>query len=169
MKAASIFIISFLLIIFSNVAAQYPAKVIRVVDADTYKLLREGKVITARLVNVDAPELSQRFGKEAKQKVTEILLNNSVIVDSIGTDRYNRELVSIRIDGKALDSFLINNGWAWLYLEYCKDASLAKLQRDAIIEHKGLWECGSKGACPPWLFRHYNYRNKLKYCNSCKA
>ena len=51
--------------IASNAMAQNTAKVVRVVDGDTYKLLSNGKIITARLVNVDAPETMQNFGEAA--------------------------------------------------------------------------------------------------------
>lgn len=148
---------------------QQTAKVVRVVDADTYSLLVKGKIIIARLTNINAPELKQNFGKAAKLQVSEILLGKTVSFDSVGTDKYKRELVSIRIDGKALDSILLRNGWAWLYLTYCNDANLANLQRMAINEHKGLWVCGINNICPPWLYRHYSKRNRLKYCKGCNS
>ena len=151
--------------------AQHAAKVVRVWDADTYSLLVKGKIIVARLTNIDAPETKQNFGEAAKQQVSQLLLGNTVSVDSIGTDKYKRQLVSIHLDSKALDSILLRNGWAWLYLEYCNAANLAKLtnlQKLAISERKGLWVCGTSKVCPPWLFRHYNYRNRMKFCMGCK-
>jgi endonuclease YncB( thermonuclease family) len=89
------------------------------------------------------------------------------MIDSLGTDKYKRELVSIMIEGKAVDSILLANGWAWLYLEYCNDTNLANLQRMAINDRKGLWSCGVNAVCPPWLYRKYNYRNKMRYCKGC--
>jgi micrococcal nuclease len=169
MKATRNILMVFLLALASNAMAQHTAKIVRVVDADTYGLLVNGKIIVARLTNIDAPELKQNFGEAAKQQVSQILLGKTVSFDSLGTDKYKRQLVSIRIDSKALDSLLLRNGWAWLYLEYCNDANLANLQRLAINEHKGLWGCGVKNVCPPWLYRHYSQRNRLKYCKGCNS
>lgn len=169
MKATRNILIGFLLVIASNAMAQRTAKIVRVWDADTYSLLVKGKIIVARLTNIDAPELKQHFGEAAKQQVSQILLGKTVSFDSAGTDKYKRQLVSVRVDGKALDSLLLRNGWAWLYLEYCNDATLANLQRLAINEHKGLWVCAVNSVCPPWLYRHYNFKNRLKYCKGCNS
>jgi micrococcal nuclease len=169
MKATRNILMVFLLAFASNAMAQHTAKIVRVWDADTYSLLVKGKIIVARLTNIDAPELKQNFGEAAKQQVSQILLGKTVSFDSLGTDKYKRQLVSIRIDSKALDSLLLRNGWAWLYLEYCNDANLANLQRLAINEHKGLWVCGVNSVCPPWLYRHFFQKNRLKYCKGCNS
>ena len=169
MKATRNILIGLMIAIASNAMAQNTAKVVRVVDGDTYKLLSNGKIITARLVNVDAPETMQNFGEAAKQQATNILVGKTVSFDNKGTDKYNRVLASITVDGMALDSLLIINGLAWVYLEYCNDANLLRLQQLAINGNKGLWVCGVNSVCPPWLYRHYNYRKRLKYCKGCKA
>jgi len=148
--------------------AQSTAKVVRVLDGDTYTLLIAGKLVTARLMNIDAPEMSQLYGKQAQQRVESMLLAKDVIYTSGGKDKYKRTLVNIWVDGERLDSLLVNNGLAWHYVNYSNDAMLANLQSEAITKRLGLWEHGVGGICPPWLYRHYNKLNRLRYCSNCK-
>ena len=146
---------------------QQTAKITSVVDGDTYKILVKGKVITARIVNIDAPELKQQSGIESKAFVNDLINWNEVKIDSLGIDIYKRELVNVYIDNLRVDSIMVRNGWAWVYTAYCKDAMLTKCQASAINEQKGLWKCGVKNVCPPWLFRKYNFYYKQKYCCKC--
>lgn len=158
-----------ILILFSAMALQAHnvARVVRVKDADTYVLQSKQNSFTARLANVDAPEMNQSYGVTATQNVNKLLIGKLVEFDSIGKDIYGRVLVNIWVSGARLDSLEIRNGWAWLYVNYCNDAMLAKCQAIAVNEKLGLWVCGANAVCPPWLFRQYNYRNKLKYCKGC--
>lgn len=158
-----------ILILFSAsvLQAHDVARVVRVKDGDTYVLQSKQKSFTARLANVDAPETNQHYGMQATQNVSKLISGKLVEFDSIGTDKYNRVLVNIWLNGARLDSLEIRNGWAWLYVNYCNDAMLAKCQAIAVNDKLGFWVCGANAVCPPWLFRQYNYRNKLKYCKGC--
>ena len=148
--------------------AQTTAKVVKITDGDTYKLQVNGKIITARLANADAPEKTQNFGMAAKDSVNNLLLNKTVEIDSVGTDQYNRQITFIKIDNKRVDSILIVNGWAWHYKQYNSEAMLENCQTKAIANKKGLWACGVNGVCPPWVFRHHKTAYRLQHCNACK-
>lgn len=148
--------------------AQQTAKVVRVWDGDSYNLLVSGKVISARLVNVDAPEMNQPWGKESKQLVEGLMLGKDVIFQSNGLDKYRRTLAQLWVNGVRLDSLMVRNGWAWHYVSYSKDKGLAQLQDEAIAAKRGMWECGVVGVCPPWLYRGYDRVNRIKYCTGCK-
>ena len=152
----------------SIINAQANATVIRIVDADTYLVLSDAKVFTVRLANVDAPELQQQYGVEAKQFVSELIYGKQVLLEIHKKDKYNRTVASIRIHGMALDSILISNGWAWHYAEYNHDKNLAAYQNEAIKFKKGLWYCGSNKVCPPWVYRSLNSKNRTVYCSGCK-
>jgi len=147
---------------------QTTAKVVKITDGDTYKLQVNGKIITARLANADAPEKTQNFGMAAKDSVSKLLLNKTVQIDSIGTDEYKRQITFIKIDNKRVDSVLIINGWAWHYKQYNSEAMLENCQTKAIANKKGLWACGVNGVCPPWVFRHRKSIYRLQHCNGCK-
>ncbi|MDP2585760.1 MAG: thermonuclease family protein, partial [Candidatus Levybacteria bacterium] len=76
------------------------AKVIRVVDGDTIKVLIQDKEDTVRLIGIDSPEVAderkpiQCFGKEASDKAKEILTDKTITLESDLTqgnrDEYGR-------------------------------------------------------------------------------
>ena len=149
--------------------AQNSATVIRVVDGDTYQMLKGKRIFTVRLLNVDAPETKQIFGEAAKDSVSKLILGKTVVVDSLKLDLYNRLLASVTINGKALDSIMVSNGWAWHYIEYSNKPELAIMQETAIDKHLGLWKCGTSNVCPPKVFRSLNAKNRVKYCKGCNS
>lgn len=156
-----------LLTSYTKTMSQQTARVMRVKDADTYVVVTGTRMFTARLTKVDAPELKQHFGFAAYQYVNQLLTGKEIEYDSVGKDLYERVLVSVKLAGKRLDSILIQNGWAWHYLNYDHEPLLDSLMKQAISDHAGLWACGADKACPPWLWRGYNERNRAKYCKGC--
>ncbi len=147
--------------------AQRSATVIRIVDGDTYQVFQKSRVYTVRLANVDAPETKQRFGEAAKDSVSHLLLGKTVLVDSIGKDRYGRVIAEITINRLALDSLMVSNGWAWYYADYSHKSELQNLQDMAISKRKGLWQCGTVRFCPPWVYRGLNNKNRAIFCSGC--
>ena len=162
-------LLPYVMLHIASVFAQNNATVIRVVDGDTYQLLKGKRIFTVRLLNVDAPETKQSFGEAAKDSVSKLILGKTVVVDSLKLDLYNRVLGSITINGKALDSILVSNGWAWHYPEYSKKLELVAMQETAILKHLGLWKCGVDNTCPPSVFRRLNAKNRAKYCKGCNS
>ena len=149
--------------------AQKKAMVTRVVDGDTYDLFYNGKNHRVRIAHVDAPELKQHYGQTSALQVKQLLSWKAVIFDSLGKDLYGRTVGNLVIEGKRVDSIMVRNGWAWYNPTYGKDAVLEKCMQAAIDESKGLWICGKEKVCPPWLFRSYNYQNRLRYCAGCSV
>ena len=159
----SCFLLSFCL----QLNAQDSAKVLRVKDGDTYVLATGARTITVRLKNVDAPESKQRGGIASKRFVDSLILNKTVKYYSSGTDRFGRVLANVTIGNKRLDSLIIGAGMGWQYIGYSKELMLKNLMQDAIEGKAGLWACGTKNVCPPWIWRQYNYTNKLRFCSGC--
>lgn len=161
-------LIAFLLLTISfNSSAQIKSLVKRVIDGDTFTALIDRKEYTCRIANIDAPELKQDFGAQAYQNLKTLIEGKELLIDTIGRDKYKRFLVDGWFNNAALDSTIVRNGWAWYYFGYAQDISLLDLMLQAEITKLGLWSCGKEKVCPPWLFRQYTYRNRLKYCNGC--
>ena len=148
-------------------SAQKPALVTRVIDGDTYDLFYNSKRIRVRIASIDAPELKQHYGQIVSEQVKQLLCWKMVMFDSIGKDLYGRVVGTVLFYGKRVDSLLVRNGLAWYQPAYGKDPMLDKWMQLAIQESKGLWICGVKDVCPPWLFRSYNYQNRVRYCAGC--
>jgi len=163
-------VIFFLAALFSIslAIAQHEAQVIRVIDGDTFVAKWGKKSFTCRLKNVDAPELTQNFGFESYRALSDLIIAHKIMITPYRVDLYGRRLVAVTVDNKRVDSILIRDGFAWLYVNYCNEALLKRCMQDAIDNKSGLWHFGKEGVCPPWLYRNYNYRNKLKYCKGCK-
>ena len=155
--------------LFSATEAQKTARVTRVKDGDTFILGNGSKAFTARLNNVDAPELKQNAGLNSYLYLNNKIIGKVLEYDSTGKDLYGRTLISARLEGKRLDSMLIRDGWAWHYVNYSKDAILDTAMKQAAFNGLGLWTCGIAKVCPPWLWRKYNIRNQMKYCRGCKS
>jgi micrococcal nuclease len=127
------------------------------------------KAFTARLNNVDAPELKQNAGLNSYLYLNNKIIGKVLDYDSTGKDLYGRTLISAKLEGKRLDSMLIRDGWAWHYVNYSKDAMLDTAMKQAAFNGLGLWACGIAKVCPPWLWRKYSIKNQMKYCKGCKS
>lgn len=91
-------------------------QVIRVVDGDTvhvlldigFRIFRNTKI---RLAGINAPELNTPEGPRVKKRLEELLPHNSnFIFDSLGDDKYGRDLGHILINGKSVSNILLEEG-----------------------------------------------------------
>lgn len=168
MKANKLIISTvFLLLATASVFAQSAAKVLRVKDGDTYVLQDSVKTFTVRLLKIDAPEMKQKSGMESCRFVSGLIGGRMVVYTGAKKDKYGRTLASLTINGQRVDSLIIANGFAWHYVNFDNEAMLDTLQQQSIRDSLGLWSCGYSSVCPPWLYRHYNARNRILYCKGC--
>ena len=105
-----IFISTALLLIFPSFTLAAQFKVTRVYDGDTVKADGQDITIKVRLVGIDAPETSKKkrqpgqpYSQQAKKHLAGLLLNRVVDVKGYGSDRYNRVLGVIYLDGKNIN------------------------------------------------------------------
>ncbi len=136
MKRKILFILLFAVCIYAN--AQI---VVKIIDGDTYKVLLNGKIQTIRIMNVDAPELTQNFGVAAKDSIIKLLLDATISIQTYKTDLYGRLLVSATFNGMSLDSLLIAKGWVWFYSVYSQRMDLKNIENAAKHNCLGLWNC----------------------------
>jgi endonuclease YncB( thermonuclease family) len=148
-------------------------RVVRVLDGDTYEVLTGGQPVRVRLRGVDAPELSQPFGREAADSVTHLLRGQQVWLTRQGIDLYGRTLASLRVvtparpGGVALDSLLVVRGWAWAWDPTRRVAGRVAEQVSAQRAGLGLWKCGVGGVVPPHVWRGFKAEIKRRYRGGC--
>ncbi|HEB5907977.1 TPA: thermonuclease family protein [Salmonella enterica subsp. enterica serovar Havana] len=143
-------------------AAQLQGKVIRVLDGDTIevktlpeKILVYEVPIRVRLINIDAPEKKQPFGRWSTNQLKALLAGQSVTVSYTQTDRYGRVLGRVvTANGTEANRQQVLKGAAWVYDRYNTDNSLPTLQREAQTQKRGLW--ADNQPVPPWEWRHKN-------------
>ena len=115
------------------------------------KALVLGGEIRIRLAHIDAPELSQPHGKEARKALADLIGDKTVTVVVTGRDRYGRLIATIDIAGTNANHYLVAAGHAWHYVRYSRDRLLDRLQEKAQASGQGLWAGASPA--PPWNWR----------------
>ena len=158
-------------------AAAEAARVVRVVNADTYIMLSGTTTYRLRLLGVDAPEHDQAFGPQAADSVAQLLAPGRVVlVARAGMDLYGRTLGAVLLPtstvaaaGRSvpLDSLLVVRGWAWAFDPNRTVAGRAQEQVAAQRAGLGLWKCGVEQAVSPKLWRSFNSEIKRRYRVGC--
>jgi len=130
------------------------AKILRVVDGDTIKVLINNKEETVRLIGIDSPEVLdekksvQCFGKEASAKAKEVLTGKTITLESDPTqgerDEYGRLLRYVFLaDGTNFNEFMISEGYAREYTfkgnSYGYQSEFKNAEKKALKSKKGLW------------------------------
>jgi len=131
--------------------AYIPLENIRVIDGDTVKGKVEGKQITIRLVEIDAPEMDQPFGLASKNFLIKLTSNEKITYTSEGEDRYGRTLGKLFKNKEDLNALMVKSGLAWVYERYAKNQNLYVYQEAAKSKNLGLWQ--SKKPIAPWVWR----------------
>ena len=132
--------------------ATLTGKVVSVHDGDTLRVLdAAGTQHRVRLQGIDAPETKQAFGTKARNRLADLTLGKAVTVRVHGRDRYGRTLGTVEAAGQDANRQMVADGMAGHYVEYSKDAGLARAERDARAAHSGLW--ADKAPVAPWQWR----------------
>ena len=131
-------------------------RVVGVADGDTVTVLcNDNEQKKVRLFGIDSPEKSQDFGSKAKQLTSDLVFGKQVRVIQEDVDRYGRTVGIIYFGKLCINEEIINNGFAWVYRNYC-DKPLCQewIKKESIAKENkiGLWS--QKDPTPPWDFRH---------------
>jgi endonuclease YncB( thermonuclease family) len=140
----------------SQAAGLIEGKVTRVTDGDSLWLepAVQGPPVELRLEGIDAPEICQAWGAQAKQALAELVLNRSVSVETVGRDTHGRTLGTLYLDGRNINKSLVQEGHAWsTRYKYDRGPYVAD-ERMARALSRGLNRDG--GAVMPRDFRRLN-------------
>jgi len=128
-------------------------------DGDTLTLSTNTTTEHIRLQGIDAPELAQPFGDNARQALLQQTLHQSVRVVYTQRDRYDRILGQVFTTPCVdVNQQLLSGGMAWFYTAYACELDSARRSRYASAEaqahaqHLGLWHQSQPIA--PWVFRN---------------
>ena len=134
-------------------ASEIQGKVIRVLDGDTIEVLQNKAPVRIRLLNIDAPEKKQPYGRWSGEQLKSLIASQPVTVTYDHKDRYGRVLGRVvAADGTEANRYMVQHGAAWVYERYNTDTSLLSLQREAQEQKRGLW--AESNPVPPWEWRH---------------
>ena len=134
-------------------------RVVRILDGDTVEVLDSSqRTERVRLGGIDAPEKSQPFGTQAKQRMAALSGGQTVTVDWTTRDRNGRLVGKLIRNGQDLGLTMVNSGLAWWYRHYADEQSAADQRLYATAEQtarsakRGLWSTPDPMA--PWDYRH---------------
>ncbi len=135
--------------------------VVVVHDGDTFTVQRGPSLYKVRLAEVDAPEMGQAFGRQARRFTEKMVLGRRVRVDVVMIDRYDRRVGTVIVeDGRVLNEELVHAGLAWYYrVSPVKNPRLQRLEQGAFQNRLGLWV--EKDPIPPWEFRREAHLPKV--------
>lgn len=132
--------------------ADFQGKVISISDGDTITILKDSRQqIKVRLASIDAPEMGQPFGTQAKKFTSKLIFGKQVLIKDEGSDQYNRVLGTVYLGSQNINKAIVYNGYAWAYRRYIKDTSYISLEEDAKLHRRGLWS--DKNAISPEIWR----------------
>ena len=131
----------------------FTGKVIGIKDGDTYEILYDSIPERVRLADVDCPEKSQPFGKNARQYAADLCFGQTVTVTCAAKrDRYGRLIGTVtNANGVNVNEALVKAGFAWHYKQYSKKEAISGYEATAREKHLGLW--ADNNPTPPWDWR----------------
>lgn len=126
-----------------------------VIDGDTLVLQPDtgaGKPIKLRLLGLDAPEICQAGGIEARDAMVQRVAGRRVQATGKFEDDYHRRLVTITVDGADLGAWMVAQGHAWNAGYRHRPGPYAREERAARSAQRGLF--AATDPLPPRSFRH---------------
>lgn len=151
MNTIAMVLMGWVLLLAQPAYADFTGKVVKVADGDTITVLRDGEQIKIRLACIDAPEKAQPFGSVARQSMSKMLFGKEVRVVEQGRDRYGRTIGRVYQGDVDVSAEQIQQGMAWVYRKYTKEAALYLLEDEAKQHRLGLW--ADAEPTPPWAWR----------------
>ena len=146
----------FVLIACSSQAATRRAQsgvVTRVVDGDTLWVTTSAsqQTLKVRIQGIDAPEICQTDGLQAREALMRRVLGQTVTVTSGAHDNYGRTVGTVHLQGQDMGRWLVSQGHAWVYSYRHKKGPYADELRQARSEQRGVFS--DVAAEEPRVFR----------------
>jgi endonuclease YncB( thermonuclease family) len=126
---------------------------VRVKDGDSLVVKVQGVAMDVRLAGIDAPELDQPYGREAKRALASLAAGRQLVVEPLDTDRYGRTVANVWNGELELNAEMVRQGGAWFYSEFARNAALYDVEQNARNAKRGLWALPRKDRVEPWVCR----------------
>lgn len=133
-------------------AAELVVKVISIEEGDRLTIRHSGRTETIYIKDIDCPQLTQPYGKQAKRVTTAFVANRDVIIRGLAADKQKRLSAEVVLhDGRSLGRELLKEGLAWWKRSPAADQRLELLEELARAGGKGLWS--DPKPIPPWEWK----------------
>jgi endonuclease YncB( thermonuclease family) len=126
----------------------FKGTVTAVEDGDSLFVKTASERTAVHLAGVDAPEMSQPGGPEAKKFLSDLVLGKTV---TVRLQSVQERSARIEADGSDVSAVLIRRGMAWHCPRFSNDRDLTVAEAEARASKRGLWSV--ERPTPPWLHR----------------
>lgn len=103
------------------------------------------------LAEIDAPELNQPYGPEARKALADKILGRIVRVTYAEKDRNEHLVGEVYLRDRWINQEVLAEGCGWHDKRYSDDDLLDTAEQEAKGKHAGLW--GGTQPVPPWDWR----------------
>lgn len=117
------------------------------VDGDTVRAFWRGRWVNIRIRYMDAPEMDQPGGAEAKAYIESIVGGRWVELDRPDTEKWGRTLAGLRIAGQCASVVMVAAGRAFAYMS---NPAVRAAESIAKKARRGVWR---KPGIRPWEWR----------------
>ena len=154
--------VALIALLFLAVAAAAPragdegvfyGSVVRVKDGDSLVVKVQGVAMDFRLADIDAPELDQPYGQQAKRELASLAAGRQLVLEPIDTDRYGRTVAHVWNGETYLNEQMVKRGAAWFYPEFARGKALYDVEQEARDAKRGLWALPLKDRVEPHVWR----------------
>jgi micrococcal nuclease len=134
---------------------EYEGTIIRVIDGDTYVFLTSKGSFIVRMYGIDAPERDQPYSKESSEFLSKYL-NSEAITKVNGTDKDDRSVGTLLVNGRDINLLSIKGGFSWHYKRYSSDKDYSAAEEYAKRNKLRIWSLPNP--IPPWTWRQRKTR-----------
>ena len=134
----------------------------RVIDGDSLEVKYAGffsflrRSFPVRLYAIDAPELAQPYGPEARDQLAALVRGGGLQLEEIARDRYGRTVGVLHPDSRRRECVnveMVRYGMAWWYRRYGgRELGFPEAEAEAKARRRGVWKDGDR-ARRPWDYR----------------
>lgn len=130
--------------------------VYRVNDGDTLRASTEEEALRVRLACIDAPELKQAGGQEARRALEDLTLNKSVSLNIVDTDFFGRTVAEVYVGNTNVNEHLLAKGHAHVYDKFlgkCSENKDRYLLATEVAKKRQLGVWKEENPVKPWEWR----------------
>ena len=99
--------------------------------------------VEVRLQGIDAPEICQAFGRQARDALASRVLHRRVVVSTRARDGFQRTLGQVTVEGQDVGAWMVGGGYAWSYHFKRNRGPYAAAEDRARSARLGLWRDGA--------------------------
>ena len=135
---------------YHGYSQKFEGTIIRIIDGDTFVFLTKTGSLTVRMLGIDAPERDQPFSRESSEFLSGYL-NKEAVTKVNGTDKDDRAVGTLFVNGRDINLLSIRGGFSWHYKRYSSDKDYASAEEYAQRNKLRIWSLPNP--IPPWTWR----------------